>query len=45
VLHTFDGKYGRQPVAGLVRDSAGVLYGTAETGGANDGGIVFTYTP
>jgi hypothetical protein len=45
VLHTFDGPGGKWPAAGLVRDSAGVLYGTTETGGASQDGEVFSYTP
>jgi uncharacterized repeat protein (TIGR03803 family) len=36
---------GSQPVAGLVRDAAGNLYGTTETGGDNDGGVVFELSP
>lgn len=37
-----DGLY---PFAGLVRDSKGNLYGTAELGGPNGGGTVFEVTP
>jgi len=32
-LHSFNGKTGRQPMAGLVRDTAGNLYGTTVEGG------------
>jgi len=32
---------GSSPLAGLVRDSAGNLYGTTEVGGASGGGVVF----
>lgn len=46
VLHSFckggepctDGEF---PVAGLIQDAAGNLYGTTEIGGANNSGIVF----
>jgi uncharacterized repeat protein (TIGR03803 family) len=33
------------PVAGLVRDTAGNLYGTAKLGGAYGDGVVFQLTP
>jgi uncharacterized repeat protein (TIGR03803 family) len=48
VLHTFrdDGKDGRNPVAGLIFDDAGNLYGTTPSGGAYyGGGTVFELTP
>ena len=32
---------GKTPDAGVIQDSAGTLYGTANGGGANDGGVVF----
>jgi uncharacterized repeat protein (TIGR03803 family) len=32
-LHSFNGKNGRQPMAGLLRDAAGNLYGTTVEGG------------
>jgi uncharacterized repeat protein (TIGR03803 family) len=42
VLYTFTGGAdGSDPFAGLVRDSAGNLYGTAAFGGAHDAGVVF----
>jgi uncharacterized repeat protein (TIGR03803 family) len=43
VLHSFTatGKDGAYPLAGLVADSAGNLYGTTSTGGDNYAGIVF----
>jgi uncharacterized repeat protein (TIGR03803 family) len=40
VLHSFNGPEGKNPLGGLVRDSAGNLYGTTEFGGAS-GGVVF----
>jgi uncharacterized repeat protein (TIGR03803 family) len=48
VLHSFSGKDGKNPYAGLVRDAAGNLYGTTEYGGklCNFGcGVVFKITP
>ncbi len=45
VLHTFEGPDGNGPVAGLIIDSAGSLYGTAQFGGASDSGVVFQLTP
>jgi len=46
VLHSFVGGTtdGQQPIAGLVVDSAGNLYGTTEYGGTNDDGTVFEIT-
>ena len=41
ILHSFAGPEGSQPDGGLVRDSAGNLYGTAEVDGAYNGGTVF----
>jgi len=45
VLHAFHGKDGALPVAGLIFDQAGNLYGTTESGGANDAGTVFKLMP
>ena len=46
VLHEFAGQSdGESPLAGLVFDSAGNLYGTAGYGGANGTGLVFELSP
>jgi uncharacterized repeat protein (TIGR03803 family) len=46
VLHSFTaGADGAYPYAGLVRDSAGNLYGTANYGGSGRVGTVFEVTP
>lgn len=50
VLHTFEGAEGGGPIAGLVRDSAGNLYGNTTYGGANSCGgsgcgVVFELDP
>ena len=45
VLYTFHGgSTGRCPVGGLIRDSAGNLYGTALRGGVDNRGLVFEIT-
>jgi uncharacterized repeat protein (TIGR03803 family) len=44
-LLSFNGSNGREPVAGLVFDSAGNLYGTTEYGGDSDKGTVFELSP
>jgi uncharacterized repeat protein (TIGR03803 family) len=36
---------GENPLAGLLEDKAGHLYGTASAGGSNNGGVVFEITP
>jgi uncharacterized repeat protein (TIGR03803 family) len=46
VLHTFTlGRDGTEPVAGLIFDQAGNLYGTTTRGGASNSGTVFKLTP
>jgi uncharacterized repeat protein (TIGR03803 family) len=46
VLHNFGtGTDGYQPDAGLIFDSAGNLYGTTGSGGANGAGTVFEMSP
>ena len=46
VLHTFTcGADGGRPIAGLIRDEAGNLYGTTPDGGAFENGTVFKFTP
>jgi uncharacterized repeat protein (TIGR03803 family) len=45
VLHTFGGADGFQPLAGLIRDTAGNLYGTTGGGGAYGWGTVFKLDP
>ncbi|MGA8491475.1 MAG: choice-of-anchor tandem repeat GloVer-containing protein [Terriglobales bacterium] len=44
-LHTFHGKDGTGPEAGLIFDAAGNLYGTTNGGGAYKEGTVFELTP
>lgn len=41
VLHSFDGKDGSRPFAGLILDPAGNLYGTTYSGGAYSAGTIF----
>jgi uncharacterized repeat protein (TIGR03803 family) len=41
VLHVFSGTDGEVPYAGLIRDGAGNLYGTAAYGGTYGAGVVF----
>ncbi len=47
ILHSFGGysKDGYNPAASLILDSAGNLYGTAESGGVDGSGTVFEITP
>ena len=44
VLYSFDGKHGQDPVAGLVQDAQGNLYGTTEMGGSAGLGTAFKLT-
>ena len=46
VLYSFTGgSDGRKPVAGLIADGSGNLYGTTEFGGASGNGVVFKLSP
>jgi uncharacterized repeat protein (TIGR03803 family) len=46
LLYTFTGGTdGSQPLAGVIRDSAGNLYGTTGGGGKKSGGVVFKLKP
>jgi uncharacterized repeat protein (TIGR03803 family) len=47
VLHSFNrnGEDGAEPLAGLIFDAAGNLYGTTTAGGSYDAGTVFELTP
>ncbi len=45
VIHSFSGLDGNFPVAGLVIDAAGNLYGTTQFGGDYDDGTVFELSP
>jgi uncharacterized repeat protein (TIGR03803 family) len=45
VLDSFAGYYGYDPVAGVVFDQKGNLYGTTHSGGDYGGGVVFKLTP
>jgi len=46
VLYSFtNGADGGEPEAGVIRGSAGDLYGTAQSGGKKGGGVVFRVTP
>ena len=46
MLYTFQGgNDGGQPVAGLIFDSAGNLYGATASWGSGGGGVVFKLTP
>src|ERR1019366_6979488 len=40
-LVNFNGTNGNSPYAGLIADAAGDLFGTTQTGGANNDGTVF----
>ncbi|MFL6351108.1 MAG: choice-of-anchor tandem repeat GloVer-containing protein [Bryobacteraceae bacterium] len=41
ILHSFSVSDGSQPSVGLIRDSAGNLYGTTSSGGPSDYGTIF----
>jgi uncharacterized repeat protein (TIGR03803 family) len=41
VLHKFNRTDGEQPHAGVIRDSAGTIYGTTSEGGTSNWGVVF----
>jgi uncharacterized repeat protein (TIGR03803 family) len=45
VVHAFNGDDGSIPMSGLIRDSAGNLYGTTEQGGTYGLGTVFKLAP
>jgi uncharacterized repeat protein (TIGR03803 family) len=45
VLHRFTGKDGAGPIAGLIFDTAGNLYGTTALGGRDNVGTVFKLMP
>lgn len=45
VIHSFRDEDGREPVAGLIFDGAGNLYGSTYSGGAYSGGTAFKLTP
>jgi len=45
VLHRFHGFDGALPVAGVILDAKGNIYGTTTTGGAGGYGVVFQITP
>jgi len=45
-LYTFSGNAdGNSPHSSVIFDSTGALYGTTETGGANNSGVVYKLTP
>jgi len=45
ILHAFDSTDGALPVAGLIMDKKGTLYGTTSAGGSNQRGTVFSIAP
>ena len=45
ILHNFAGSDGDEPVAGVVIDKAGNLYGTTSVGGPSDCGVVYKLAP
>jgi len=44
VLYSFDGEHGQDPVAGLVQDAEGSIYGTTKMGGPSGLGTAFKLT-
>lgn len=45
LLHSFQGTSGEYPLAGLILDSNGNVYGTTSEGGAHGSGVVFKVSP
>jgi uncharacterized repeat protein (TIGR03803 family) len=45
VVYSFTGTDGWEPAGGVIRDSAGNLYGTTAYGGTSNAGVVFTLAP
>jgi uncharacterized repeat protein (TIGR03803 family) len=45
VLHSFSGRDGAYPIAGLVSDNKGRLYGATAYGGKNNSGVLFVVKP
>jgi uncharacterized repeat protein (TIGR03803 family) len=45
VLYSFDGQHGQDPLAGVVQDAQGNLYGTTDLGGSAGLGAAFKLTP
>lgn len=45
VLYSFKGTDGAYPQAGVIRDSAGNLYGTTTSGGKHNSRVVFKLKP
>ena len=39
MLHNFDGTHGQDPSTTPMEHTSGLIYGTTETGGADDGGV------
>lgn len=45
ILHAFSPDDGQRPLAGLISDGSGRLYGTTTDGGVHGGGTIFKLTP
>jgi uncharacterized repeat protein (TIGR03803 family) len=45
LLRSFNGIKGKAPYGGLIRDGAGNLYGTTQSGGSHGDGVAFEVTP